>query len=107
MTTNTLASSLWPRSAGSVAAKAALVVMGVLALAVSSKVQVPFWPVPMTLQTAVVLLIGASYGGRLAATTLLSYLAAGGSAQRFAMRGLPHGQGRPGGYLVGFCSPQR
>jgi biotin transport system substrate-specific component len=104
MTTNTLASSLWPRSAGSVAAKAALVVMGVLALAVSSKVQVPFWPVPMTLQTAVVLLIGASYGARLAAATLLSYLAAGalGLPVLASGAGLAYMAGPTGGYLVGF-----
>ena len=45
--------------------KVVLVALGVLLLAVSAKVQVPFWPVPMTLQTLVVLLIGATYGARL------------------------------------------
>lgn len=101
-----LASSLWPRAASSAVAKAILVGLGVIALAVSSKVQVPFWPVPMTLQTAVVLLIGASYGGRLAATTLLSYLAAGAAGLPvFAGgAGLAYMAGPTGGYLVGFLA---
>lgn len=104
MQTSTLASSLWPRAAESAAAKAALVAIGVLALAVSSKVQVPFWPVPMTLQTAVVLLIGAGYGARLAGTTLLAFLAAGavGLPVLASGAGLAYMAGPTGGYLVGF-----
>ena len=35
-----------------------LILIGTLILAISSKVQVPFWPVPMTMQTFVVFLIG-------------------------------------------------
>ena len=41
----------------------------------SAKVQVPFWPVPVPLQSLVVLLIGFAYGSRLAAATVLAYLA--------------------------------
>ncbi len=104
MTTSTLASSLWRPAQDSVAAKAALVLLGVVALAVSSKVQVPFWPVPMTLQTAVVLLIGASYGGRLATSTLMTYLAAGavGLPVFASGAGLAYMAGPTGGYLLGF-----
>ncbi len=40
----------------------ALVLFGTLLLALSSKVQVPFWPVPMTMQTFIVFIIGMAYG---------------------------------------------
>src|SRR5437773_2482585 len=43
-----------------------LVLAGTALLAISAKVKVPFYPVPMTLQTLVVMLIAATYGMRLA-----------------------------------------
>ena len=52
----------------------ALVLFGTLLLAASSKVQVPFWPVPMTMQTFVVFVIGMSYGWKLGFFTLIVYL---------------------------------
>jgi len=55
----------------------ALVLFGTLILAISSKVQVSFWPVPMTMQTFVVFIIGMSYGSRLAFSTLIVYLIEG------------------------------
>ena len=55
----------------------ALILFGTLLLAVSSKVQVPFWPVPMTMQTFIVFIIGMTYGSRLAFATLIAYLAEG------------------------------
>ena len=74
----TLAATLWPQQAASrIARFAALSIGGALALAISAKVQVPFYPVPMTLQTLVVLTIGAAFGARLAAATVLLYLAEG------------------------------
>ena len=54
-----------------------LVLFGTLLLAVSSKIQVPFWPVPMTMQTFIVFIIGMSYGWKLAFSTLVVYLAEG------------------------------
>jgi len=105
MTMNTsLAASLWPSLARDRIAQVALVAIGVALLAISSKIQVPFWPVPMTLQTAVVLLIGASYGFRLAGATLLAYLAAGAiGLPVFATgAGLAYMAGPTGGYLAGF-----
>jgi biotin transport system substrate-specific component len=85
-------------------ARAALVVLGgSLLLAASAWVRVPMWPVPMTLQTMVVLLIGLTYGSRLAGATVLAYLLEGAA-------GLPvfaGGQtmlsiGPTLGYLAGF-----
>ena len=43
-----------------------LMLIGSLILAFSSKVQVPFWPVPMTMQTFAVFIIGMTYGSKLA-----------------------------------------
>ena len=51
-----------------------LMLIGTLILAFSSKVQVPFWPVPMTMQTFAVFIIGMTYGSKLAFLTLLLYL---------------------------------
>ena len=50
---------------------ALLAIGGSLALAASAQIQVPIQPVPMTLQSLVVLLIGAAYGWRLGAATVL------------------------------------
>ena len=72
-----LISTVWPQSQTQIALKALLVVLGVALLTLAAKVQVPFWPVPMTLQTLVVLLIGATYGARLAGATVGSYLVIG------------------------------
>ena len=82
-----LADRLWPATEGQAILRAAvLAVFGSLLLWASAKVQVPFYPVPMTLQTAVVLLIGIpmgvvaamrrnswlDYGGRIFATVGLA-----------------------------------
>ena len=106
-----LADRLWPATEGqAVLRAAALAVFGSLLLWASAKVQVPFYPVPMTLQTAVVLLIGVAYGPRLAAATLLLYLAEGavglpvfaGTPERGI--GLAYMVGPTGGYLAGFLA---
>ena len=97
-----LLSTVWPKS--QLLHKAVLVGLGVVLLAISSKVQVPFWPVPMTLQTLVVLMIGATSGARLAGATLMTYLAAGavGLPVFASGAGLAYMVGPTGGYLAGF-----
>ena len=57
-------------------AQICLLVCGVTALAVSAHIKIPFYPVPLTMQTLVVLLIGMSYGSRLGGATVLAYLGA-------------------------------
>lgn len=81
-----------------------MVLLGTLALAVSAKIQVPFYPVPITMQTYVVLFIGFAFGTRLAAATLLAYLAEGAlGLPVFAQgAGLAYLAGTTGGYLFGF-----
>jgi len=84
--------------------KATLVLLGSALLAVSAKVQVPFWPVPMTMQTLIVLMIGAHAGTRLAGGTVLAYLLEGavGLPVFSTGAGLAFMAGPTGGYIVGF-----
>ncbi|HEY8564028.1 MAG TPA: biotin transporter BioY [Beijerinckiaceae bacterium] len=105
----TLAGLLWPAAgpAGRALRAAGLMLAGSLLLALSAKVQVPFPPVPMTLQTLIVLVIGAAYGWRLGAATVALYLAEG-------LMGFPvfagpvagplYMAGPTGGFLVGFVA---
>lgn len=81
-----------------------LIGLGTGILWASAKVQVPFWPVPMTMQTFAVLVIGAAYGWRLGAATMLAYLAEGAlGLPVFAHGGgLAYLAGPTGGYLVGY-----
>ena len=85
--------------------KAALVVFGSMLLAASAQFKIPLYPVPITGQTLVVLLIGMTYGPRLGGITMAAYLLegaiglpvfAGGAA------GVAVLMGPTGGYLFGF-----
>jgi biotin transport system substrate-specific component len=100
----TLAARLWPQAADGLLQQAMLVLAGSLLLAASARVQVPFWPVPMTMQTFVVLGIGAACGARLAGATLATYLAQGalGLPVFASGAGLAYMAGPTGGYLLGF-----
>ena len=90
--------------------QAVLVILGIAALAIAAKVQVPMWPspVPVTLGTFAVLTIGAAYGPRLGLVTILGYMAIGAlgfdvfansSAESY---GLAYMMGGTGGYLAGY-----
>lgn len=78
-TTLPLADVLWqPQGQAARAVRAVtLVLAGTLLLAVSAKVQIPFVPIPFTMQTAVVLAIGLTYGPSLGTATVAAYLAEG------------------------------
>jgi biotin transport system substrate-specific component len=98
-----LLSTLWPKSQA--LHKAALVALGVVILTLASKVQVPFWPVPMTLQTLAVLMIAATSGARLGTATVLAWLALGAAGAPVfagAAGGPAYMMGPTGGYLAGF-----
>lgn len=80
----------------------ALVLVGTLLIAASAHVRVPMWPVPITMQSFAVLLIGLTYRPLIGVLTVATYLAEG-------LLGLPVFTGGPstllgptGGYLVGF-----
>jgi len=82
-----------------------LVLAGSALLALSAQVSVPFYPVPVTGQTLVVLMIGMAYGSRLGTATLLAYLVEGGMGLPvFANGGAGWAYllGPTGGYLTGF-----
>ncbi|GMG80790.1 biotin transporter BioY [Paralimibaculum aggregatum] len=88
--------------------RVALVALGIAAMAIAAKVKVPFWPVPITMQSFVVLSVGAAYGMRLGAVTLLGYLAIGAlgfdifTSSSASNNGLAYMMAGTGGYLVGF-----
>lgn len=82
-----------------------LVIAGSALVGLSAQVSVPMFPVPMTLTTLMISVIGLCYGARLGAATLLVYLGqgalglpvfAGGAA------GLAYMMGPTGGFLIGF-----
>ena len=85
-----------------------IALLGSILLAISSKIKIPFYPVPMTMQTFVVLIIGVAFGWKLGLATISLYLFEG-------ILGLPVFSGTPEkgigivyftgptmGYLVGF-----
>jgi len=89
--------------------QAALVVLGIVALAILAKVKIPMWPVPVTMGTFGVLAIGAAYGQRLGLITILGYLAIGAlgfdvfASSSAETSGLAYMMGGTGGYLVGYA----
>ena len=80
-----------------------LALFGTVLLAISAKVQVPFWPVPMTMQTFVIFLIGMTYGVRLSFVTVALYLFEGAAGLPvFASGGgIAYLTGPTAGYLYG------
>ena len=85
--------------------KAAAVLLGALVLAIASQISVPMLPVPMTMQTLAVTLIGALYGWRLGALTILVWLgeaALGLPVLANGNGGLAPFMGPTAGYLVSF-----
>ena len=90
--------------------KISIVIFGTLLLAISAKIKVPFYPVPMTMQTFVVVLIGITLGWKLGLATVFAYLFEGaigfpvfaGTPEKGI--GISYMVGPTGGYLVGFLS---
>jgi|TARA_B100001094_G_scaffold206008_1_gene199919 biotin transport system substrate-specific component len=87
-----------------------IALMGSIILAISSKIKIPFYPVPMTMQTLVVLIIGIGFGWKIGVTVVSLYLFEG-------IIGLPVFSGTPEkgigiiyftgptmGYLLGFLA---
>ena len=82
--------------------------VGTILLAISSKIKIPFYPVPMTMQTLVVLFLGIALGWKLGVATISLYLFEGiiglpvfsGSPEKGV--GLVYFTGPTMGYLIGF-----
>ena len=85
-----------------------LALVGSIILAISSKIKIPFYPVPMTMQTLVVLMIGIGFGWKLGLATISLYLFEGiiglpvfsGTPEKGI--GLVYFTGPTMGYLLGF-----
>ena len=90
--------------------KILLVIFGTILLTISAKIKVPFYPVPMTMQTFVVVLIGISLGWKLGLATIFLYLFEGaiglpvfaGTPEKGI--GITYMVGPTGGYLIGFIT---
>lgn len=84
------------------------IIAGTALMTLAAKIQIPFWPVPMTLHTLAVMAFAVVLGPRIAVSIFLAYLAAGavglpvfsGSPQRGI--GLAYMVGPTGGYLLGY-----
>ena len=82
--------------------------IGSIVLAISSKIKIPFYPVPMTMQTLVVLMIGIAFGWKIGLATVSLYLFEGiiglpvfsGTPEKGM--GLVYFTGPTMGYLIGF-----
>jgi len=86
----------------------AICLLGTVILAISSKIKIPFYPVPMTMQTFVVLFLGLALGWKLGVATIILYLIEGafglpvfsGTPEKGI--GLVYFTGPTMGYLIGF-----
>ena len=87
-----------------------VIFIGSIILTVSAKIKIPFYPVPMTMQTFIVLFLGISFGYKIALATVSLYLLEGilglpvfsNSPERGV--GLAYFTGPTMGYLIGFLS---
>ena len=85
-----------------------IIFLGSILLAISAKVKIPFYPVPMTMQTFVVLFFGICFGYKIGLATVGLYLVEGiiglpvfsNSPERGV--GLVYFTGPTMGYLIGF-----
>ena len=85
-----------------------ITLIGSIILAISSKIKIPFYPVPMTMQTLTILVIGIGFGWKLGLATVSLYLFEGiiglpvfsGTPEKGI--GLIYFTGPTMGYLIGF-----
>lgn len=85
--------------------KTLLILSGIFLLAFASQLSIPLKPVPLTFQSATVILIGMAYGSRQGSLVILGYYLAGILGMPvFAdlSAGVQHFFGPTGGYLAGF-----
>lgn len=85
-----------------------LALLGAVVITIGAKVQIPFWPVPMTLHTLAVFSFAVTFGARAGAAAMVCYLGLGamglpvfsGTPERGI--GLAYMAGPTGGYLAGY-----
>jgi biotin transport system substrate-specific component len=95
--TKTLSLALWPSTQNSALLRNIVwAFIGTMLLAISAKLKVPLEPVPISMQSYVVLVLGASFGWRLGVATIALYLFEG------LVLGLPVFTGETAGYTYIF-----
>ena len=103
----TLIAALWPAADRlDLLRRGLLAVAGSLLLTLAAKIQVPFWPVPITMQTFAIFAIGMAFGWRLAGATVLLYLGQGAVGLPVFTwgGGIVYFTGPTAGYLIGFLA---
>ena len=83
-------------------------ILGSILLTISAKIKIPFYPVPMTMQTFVVLFLGISFGYKIGVTAVFLYLLEGIAGLPVFSNspekgiGIAYFVGPTMGYLIGF-----
>lgn len=106
-TPNTLLGAFQPRgTAAKLATNLVTVVLGTLLITAAAKINVPVWPVPVTLQSFAIAALAAAFGMRIGVATVALYLLEGAfGLPVFATGGgLPYLVGPSGGFLIGFLA---
>jgi biotin transport system substrate-specific component len=105
-TPNTILGVLEPKSQTvRLATNVVTVLLGTLLITLAAKINVPTWPVPVTLQSFAIAALAAAFGWRIGVATVVAYLlegAAGIPVFAGATAGLPYILGPTGGFLLGF-----
>lgn len=105
----TLARTLSPQGDLSLTSNVLLILGGAALVALCAQISIPLHPVPMTLQTLAVLLVGAALGARKGAAALITYVVAGAAGLpvfagggHFLLSAKTGGLSPTFGYLIGF-----
>ena len=105
-TPNTILGVLEPKSqATRLISNIVIVVLGTALITLAAKINVPTWPVPVTLQSFAVAALAAAFGARIGFATVALYLlegAAGLPVFAGVTAGIPYLLGPTGGFLLGF-----
>jgi biotin transport system substrate-specific component len=105
-TPNTILGVLEPKSQTvRLATNVVTVLLGTLLITIAAKINVPTWPIPVTLQSFAIAALAAAFGWRIGVATVVAYLlegAAGIPVFAGASAGIPYILGPTGGFLLGF-----
>lgn len=104
-TPNTLLGVFQPKgNVAKLAINATIVVLGTLLITAAAKINVPVWPIPVTLQSFAIAALAATFGMRMAVATVAAYLLEGamGLPVFAAGGGAAYLVGPTGGFLLGF-----
>ncbi len=106
-TPNTLLGAFQPKgNVAKLATNAAIVLIGTMLITAAAKVNVPVWPVPVTLQSFAIAALAAAFGMRIGVATVAAYLVEGAMGLPvFATGGgMAYLVGPTGGFLIGFLA---